>query len=187
MTQDSRHRWTREALDALPDDGNRYEIIDGELYVSAAPKPRHQVMSGRLFSLLLRECDARPDLGLMPLSAPIDVVLADDTVVAPDIVVVPIDLIGEREITGAPLIVVEIVSASTRMVDLTVKKERMRRADVAQYWIAHPVEPSLTGWRLVDGEYVGFGRAVGEETFAVTAPFVVDIVPAQLLRLPGRD
>lgn len=187
MTQAERHRWTRDDLDAMPQDGNRYEIIDGELYVSASPRPRHQVMSALLMAVLLRTCFEQPELGLMALSAPTDVVLADDTVVVPDILVVPLELIGNREITGAPLIVVEILSPSTRMTDLTVKKERMRRAGVAQYWIADPQEPSLTGWRLVGSEYVGFARAVGEQAFAITDPFVLDIVPAALLRLPGRE
>lgn len=186
MTQADRHRWSREALGELPDDGNRYEIVDGELYVSDAPRPFHQVMTGRLFALLLQRCDAHPELGLMPLCAPIDIVLADDTVVEPDIVLVPVDLIGERDITGAPLVVIDVLAPSTRVVDLSVKKERMRRAGVAQYWIAHPGEPSLTGWRLVDDEYVGFARAVGEETFALTEPFTLDIAPARLLHLPGR-
>ncbi|WP_169798564.1 Uma2 family endonuclease [Piscicoccus intestinalis] len=137
-TSRTRHRWTRAERDALPDDGRRHEIIDGELYVSASPRPRHQLMSAELHALLLRACHEHPELELMAFAAPTDVALADDTVMVPDLIVVPFALIAERDIPGAPLIVVEILSPSTRSVDLVIKKDRLRRAGAAQYWVADP-------------------------------------------------
>ena len=188
-TSRTRHRWTRAERDALPDDGRRHEIIDGELYVSASPRPRHQLMSAELHALLLRACHEHPELELRAFAAPTDVALADDTVMVPDLIVVPFALIAERDIPGAPLIVVEILSPSTRSVDLVIKKDRLRRAGAAQYWVADPAEPSLTIWRLEGGpggDYVEAGRARGGQSARVTEPFELEIVPAELVRLPGR-
>ena len=123
----------------FPDDGNRYEIIDGTKYATPAPKPRHQVISGELEFALRTWLEPRG--GGLILHAPIDVVLADDTVVQPDILFVVEErrhIVGENALTAAPDLVVEILSPSTRRRDQTLKRERYARAGVREYWIVDP-------------------------------------------------
>ena len=118
--------WTYADLESLPDDGKRYEIIDGVLLVNASPVPDHQEVQLELWRLL---SDAAP-ADLRVLAAPLDIVLADDTVVEPDV------LIGRRaDFTGknlpaVPLLVVEVLSPSTRVVDLNIKNGRYERAGI---------------------------------------------------------
>src|SRR4051794_3685545 len=93
-------------LDAMPDDGHRYEIIDGMLIVSPGPDLRHQVVQSGLLRVLYASCPH----DLFVLSAPTDTVLADDTAVQPDALVVrKSDLLGHK-LTATPLLVVEILS-----------------------------------------------------------------------------
>ncbi|MCK0439888.1 Uma2 family endonuclease [Gordonia alkaliphila] len=167
---------TRADLTNLPDDGHRYELIDGTLVVSPAPKLRHQRAVTRLAAILRA---AVPD-HLEVLVAPFDVVLADDTVLQPDVLVAPIDQFTERDLRGAPLVAVEVLSPSTRGVDLLLKKERLARAGCAHYWIVDPDEPSITAWTLVDGDYAPAGRALGDQDFAGAVPFGVRCTPREL-------
>ena len=107
---------------ALPNDGRRYEIHEGELSVTAAPGSKHQIVSMRLGAALHTHVEAR-GLGIV-VAAPLDVILTDRTVVQPDIVYVATDLtarISERGIEGAPTLVVEILSPSTRETDRSAK------------------------------------------------------------------
>lgn len=172
---------TRNDLDAMPDDGHRYELIDGVLIVSPAPSPAHQRASFRL-SLLLHA--ALPsDVELLP--APFDVALADDTVIQPDLVVAPIDDFTDRDLPVAPILAVEVLSPSSRGIDLLLKKGRLERAGCAHYWVVDPQEPSITGWTLTDGAYRQVGRAVGTEAFEVAEPFDVRVIPAELVTVSG--
>ena len=176
-----RRSWTRADLDALPADGRRYELIDGVLVVSPTPGTRHQVMSGQLFLLFSEACASVPELGLMVLAAPLNVVLADDSLSQPDLVVAPQEQFDDRGLPGAPLLVVEILSRSTRAFDLHVKRERYERAGVEHYWIADPDKPSLTTLRLQGGQYVEQGRAVGPQSLHVSEPFEMLITPSRLV------
>lgn len=108
---------TRADLDAMPDDGHRYELIDGALIVTPAPGERHQTAVGELHLLLRRGC---PD-DLKVLLAPFDVTLADDTVVQPDLLVCRRRDLTRRDLPTAPVLAVEVVSPSTRRIDLTLK------------------------------------------------------------------
>ena len=170
----------RADLDALrdehPDDGHRYELIDGVLVVTPSPSFPHQDVSGGLFMLLRQASPA----DLVVLYAPFDVALADDTVMQPDIVVARRSDLTHRDLPVAPLLAVEILSPSTRRFDLTLKRSRFEAAGVASYWVIDPIELSLTAWNLVDGRYVEVADVRGDETFAATRPFAVEIVPALL-------
>ena len=107
-------RLTYEDYLSLPDDGRRYEILDGELAVTASPTTLHQRVSRNLEFLLHREVQAR-GLGEV-FDAPVDVILDESTVVVPDLAFVSKDrssIVGERAIEGAPDLTVEILSAST--------------------------------------------------------------------------
>ena len=170
---------TRADLEALPDDGRRHELIDGTLVVTPAPRLRHQRMVVRLVTLLET---ARPG-GVRVLVAPFDVSLADDTVVQPDLLVAPLGQFTDKDLPGAPLLAVEILSPSTRLIDLNLKRARYETAGCAAYWVLDPEAPSLRAWELQEGVYVEVASVTGEETFHAELPFVVDLTPADLARL----
>jgi Uma2 family endonuclease len=168
---------TRTDLERMPDDGRRYELVDGVLIVTPAPRFLHQLFSA---GLLTRMTLAVPPQ-LCVLAAPFDVELAEDTVVQPDLVVARTEDFGEQELSGPPLLAVEILSPSTRSIDLFVKKERLARAGCPRYWIVDADEPSITAWSLVEGQYRHDVTARGEEPFSVTEPFRFEVVPAELI------
>lgn len=168
---------TRAVLASMPEDGHRYELIDGGLFVSPAPKIRHQVAVLGLYRVLLAASPA----GNKVLVAPVDVVLGDNTVIQPDVIVAPATAFTEAELPGAPLLAVEVMSPSTRGVDLLLKRERLRAAGCAHYWVVDPDEPSLTAWRLIGGDYVEVAHARGSETARVDLPFAIEIIPAALI------
>lgn len=169
---------TRADLATMPEDGHRYELIDGILIVSPAPRIRHQDVVGSLH-LLLHASISPP---LKVLMAPVDVVLAESTVIQPDLLVADVASFTEIDLPGPPLLAVEVLSPSTRNVDLLLKKERLQRAACAHYWVVDPDEPSITAWALDDGAYVEVGRAAGDATLALTTPFPVTVAPADLVR-----
>ena len=169
---------TRADLHDVPDDGHRYELIDGVLIVSPAPKTRHQVAVVNLILALAPSCSAERQL----LTAPFDVVLADDTVIQPDIVVAHKADLTEHDLPGAPLLAVEVLSPSTRGIDLLLKKDRLARAGCPHYWAVDPDEPSITAWTLVDGAYVLTAEANDDEEFRVSEPFETTFTPAGLVR-----
>src|SRR5436190_19853930 len=113
MTRLHAEHWTAADYFRMPDDGTRCEILEGERVMTPSPIPRHQIVSLNL-ERLLWEHVAAGKLGRL-LHAPSDVVLADDTVVQPDIFFFSKareHLIGERRIIGAPDLVIEILSES---------------------------------------------------------------------------
>ena len=169
---------TRADLDRMPDDGNRYELIEGEIVVAPSPRTRHQVVSARLFRLL---DDARP-VRMMVLYAPFDVMLEDRSVVEPDLVAFDASLARERGLEGPPDLVVEILSPSTRSRDLVRKKRLYERTGVRSYWVvdADDDETTLTAWELQDGRYQVVAAIAGDEVWAATQPYDVTVVPSRL-------
>lgn len=168
---------TRDDLDAMPDDGHRYELIDGVLVVSPAPVFRHQIAVGNMH-LLLR---AAASEDLIVLMAPFDVALSDDTVMQPDLLVARRSDFTARDLPTSPALAVEVLSPSTRAFDLLVKKDRLQRAGCKHYWVIDPQLPAVSAWRLVDGVYVEAGMAVGDETLQLDAPFAVSLTPAEII------
>ncbi|MEI2778585.1 MAG: Uma2 family endonuclease [Tetrasphaera sp.] len=168
---------TRTDLEAVPDDGHRYELIDGVLLVTPVPLLRHQRASFRLGLVLSQALTA----GLEILAAPFDVVLADDTVLQPDLLVVRQADLTERNLPGAPLLAVEILSPSTRRIDLLLKRSRYESAGTPSYWVIDPAEPSIITWELRDGVYAEAGRASGEQSLTVQSPFPVTVCPERFV------
>jgi Uma2 family endonuclease len=128
----------------LPDDGRRYEIIDGELEVSPAPAPKHQRVSGNLLVLLHAHVNEH-GLGSV-YHAPIAVILARDSVVEPDLVFVATgrtSIITERAIEGPPDLAVEILSPWSDQRDRFTKAELYARYGVRHYWIVDPAAHTL--------------------------------------------
>ena len=168
---------TRADLDTMPDDGHRYELIDGSLIVTPAPSPRHQGVVGELYLLLRLASPAH----LQVFLAPLDVALADDTIMQPDLLVARREDVTERDVSTAPVLAIEVLSPSTRRIDLTLKRSRLEAAGCESYWVVDPHEPSLTAWQLRNGEYVEVARVVGDETFEPEIPFPLRVRPADLI------
>jgi Uma2 family endonuclease len=139
---------TWQDVQQLPDDGNRYEAIEGELYVTAAPTLRHQRISRRLF-LALHEMLGDPGHGEI-FYAPTGVEFpATEEGVQPDLVFVSNERRGtlaDSWIRGAPDLVVEILSPATSRRDRGVKRKLYERQGVAQYWIVDPDSETVEVW-----------------------------------------
>ncbi|MEJ7833799.1 MAG: Uma2 family endonuclease [Nocardioides sp.] len=170
-----------DALRDAVDDGHRYELVDGVLVVSPSPRHVHQRGVGNLYLVVRAAC---PD-DLEVLLAPFDVRLADDTVLQPDLLVARRRDVTERNLPTTPVLAIEVLSPSTRSFDLHLKKDRLRRAGCAHYWVVDPGVPSVVAWRLVgegeDAEYVEAGRAAGQEEMRLGEPFAVSVVPHALV------
>jgi Uma2 family endonuclease len=133
--------WTWDDYLRLPDDGQRYEIIHGVLYVSPAPRVIHQFVATRL-TLFMGTFALERRLGVV-LTAPLDVLLAGvASPVQPDIVFLKSDNLPDLEeaknFQGVPDLVVEVLSPGTRRVDLDVKLKAYEQAGVPEYWIVDP-------------------------------------------------
>lgn len=170
--------FTERDLETMPDDGRRYEIIDGALFVTPSPVTVHQRCVLRLATALQSVCPPE----LETLVAPFDVRLAEDTVIQPDVLVCRRTDLTDRNLPVPPLLAVEVLSPRTRMTDLNHKKSRLERAGCPSYWVVDPSEPSVTAWDLFEGAYAEVGQARGSEVFEATLPYPVTVVPATLVR-----
>lgn len=133
----------------LPDDGKRYEVLEGELFVSPAPKTKHQIISGNLFAILHSHVRQRK-LGRV-LAAPTDVVLSRTNVVQPDLLFISNahrKILTERNVQGGPDLVVEILSEFTEAQDRTLKMQIYARYGVQQYWLIDPDRETLEVYEL---------------------------------------
>ncbi len=147
------HVWTREEVLALPDDGNRYELIDGELLVSPSPTWTHQRAVGKLFLLIAPFVEAH-GIGTT-LFSPADLNLQSGQLVQPDIFVA--GMVGGKEPIGwsdfpVPLLIVEILSPSTARYDRITKRQRFQRSQVNEYWIVDVDYRRIERWRPDDRE-----------------------------------
>lgn len=125
---------TAEDLAAMPDDGHRYELIDGALIVTPSPSREHQLCAGKFYIDPLR-----------------------------------------------PLLAVEVLSPSTRLIDLNTKKARYEEAGCASYWVIDPIGLRLIAWELVDGAYQLVADVAGGDEWTATLPFPVTLAPGSLL------
>jgi Uma2 family endonuclease len=135
-------------LDDMPDDGRRYEIIDGELFVTPAPSGRHQDAVARLVVLLLPYVDS---CGFNLRIAPTDVRFSTSTLVQPDLIVLPAMPNGRRapEFTdvGRLVLAVEVLSPGTAWYDRGKKRALYQREAVAEYWIVDLDTRAVERWR----------------------------------------
>ena len=179
LMQTSVHRGpiTRAERDALPDDGRRHELVDGALLVTPSPSLLHQAASSNLIRVLQVSAPA----ALRVLHAPLDLVLDEATVLQPDLLVVPAADLHRAEQAVRPVLVVEILSPTTRRVDLTLKRSRYEAAGIASYWVVDPDAPALTVWRLDGGRYGDPVHVEGNATVRLDHPFPVSVRPADLI------
>jgi Uma2 family endonuclease len=142
-------------LEAMPDDGRRYELIGGAIVMTPAPGPKHQLVSARLLRLL---DDALPE-GHAVLASPIDLDLPGEQRVQPDLVVLPWSSVGEKRLSLPVLLVVEIISGGSRTQDTVTKPAIYAAAGIPGYWIIDPEADELTALRLNDeGNYQLYAR-----------------------------
>ena len=145
----SKQPLTYEEYAVLPEDGRRWELIDGDFEVNPAPSPRHQTVSRRLQFELMRALE-EPGRALV-FNAPIDLILSPHQVLQPDLAIIRSDrqeLVTERGIEGPPDIVVEILSPGTRLLDQRLKKAVYARFSVREYWLVEPVGGQIELYRL---------------------------------------
>jgi Uma2 family endonuclease len=144
-------RWTRDKVWALPDDGRRYELIDGELVVTPAPRGLHQAALMALIGRLKPFVD-ESGVGQV-LMSPADITLGEDEILQPDLFVF-------RTASGKPfrdwsdiadlLLVVEVLSPSTARFDRELKRRRYQRARIPEYWIVDLDGRVVERWRPED-------------------------------------
>ena len=168
VAQKPKAKFTYEDYKNTPED-ERYELIDGELIMAAAPKEAHQRTDMRLGWRFGYHVETN-DLGAV-YSAPFDVYLSETIVVQPDLLFVSkdrLDIITEANVQGAPDLVVEILSPSTASVDWNRKRELYAEYGVKEYWIVAP-EVRLV-WLLLprDGSLEIAGVYGGDQTVTST-------------------
>ncbi len=165
---------------ALPNDGKRYEILEGELTVTPAPSTKHQTASGNLFVLLSQYIKER-DLGKL-FHAPIDLMLESTSVLQPDLLFVSQarrHIITDRAIEGAPDLVVEILSPTTSRTDRVTKAQIYARHSVPVYWIVDPEREAIEIYLLEADGYRLAATLLGKTPMA--AP------PFTELKIAARD
>jgi Uma2 family endonuclease len=156
----------------FPDDGKRHELIDGEHYVTASPNRKHQAIAGNLHGLLwtyLRQ----HQIGRL-FFAPFDVVFSDFDVVEPDLLFVSkarqADVLTAKHVRGAPDLVVEIGSPSTRQRDETIKRRLYERFGVQEYWVVDPDLDEIRVYRLESSRFVRTALLAMEQGDVLTSP-----------------
>ena len=184
-TTGSARKLTYDDLLVMPDDGLRHEIIDGVLYVSPSPSLPHQFTLGKLYQAIANYLDANP-VGEAYL-APFDVVFTRHDVVEPDLLFVVADrlsVLTERNVSGSPDLVVEVLSPGTRRVDLTLKRDLFERQAVREYWIVDPVAGTVDVWRRIGTRLVACERLTRERAHVLTSPLLprFEIPLARLFR-----
>lgn len=175
--------FTVEDLERIPDDGFRYELLDGTLLVSPAPGVWHQEVAFALARALYDACP--PELHVV--IAPFEWRGSGRTALQPDVLVARrADLLavdGGKFLARPPVLAVEVLSPSTRRIDRLSKLSAYEEAGVASYWLVDPdpETPSLHALDLVDGRYVEVGCPSGEQAWQAQRPFPITVVPADLV------
>lgn len=150
----------------LPNDGKRYELIEGELYMTPAPTTEHQAISFRLEHLLY-DFVSQSNRGYI-YHAPIDIVLSMTDVVEPDIIYFSKEreyIITKRNIIAAPDLVIEILSEGTETIDRTIKKTLYEKHGVKEYWIVDPDKKTIDYFVLKNNKFERCGLFLIDDSF----------------------
>lgn len=169
-------RWTREEVLALPDNGNRYELVHGELLVSPGPRPVHQLAVAALFRRVDPYVRAHR-LGTT-LTAPADLDLGAGHLVQPDLFVLawrqgppPADWLD----VGVPRLIAEVLSPSTARFDRATKRALYQERAVADYWIVDPDARLVEHWRPSDERPAVLDQRLEWQPDAGLPPLVIDL------------
>ena len=168
--------WTVAMVRALPDDGNRYEVIGGELFVTPAPSWTHQRAVGELYRILVPYLEAHA-IG-DAIIAPADVMFGPKDIVEPDLFVVPlIDGKAPRgwEQVGRLLLAVEVLSPSTARTDRRDKRDLYQRKGVPEYWMVDIDGRRVERWRPDDSSPETLTEALVWQPDRFTEPLVIDL------------
>lgn len=159
---------TYEDLRRMPDDGKRYELIEGEVFMTPAPRTRHQRTVGRLYVALVEFVRER-DVGEVFL-APFDVVFGERTAVQPDLLFIRKDrlsIVTEMNVQGAPDLVIEVLSPSNAAFDRETKLQVYARAGVEELWYVDPDARTAEVLELgPDGRYILVSKFSNAESIA---------------------
>jgi Uma2 family endonuclease len=151
---------------ALPDDGKRYQLVEGELVVTPSPTDRHQAVVLRL-AARLDEHAVRHSLGEVRI-APLDVLLDEHVVLQPDVLFVSnarAAIRREAHVAGAPDLCIEVLSPGTERLDRVRKAGLYERYRVSYYWIVDPVALTVEEYVLEGNAYVLRSRAGDDDPF----------------------
>ncbi|HTR79433.1 MAG TPA: Uma2 family endonuclease [Gemmatimonadaceae bacterium] len=171
--------WTVEMLDALPEDGRRYELIDGALLVTPAPGESHQLIVGDLYAVLREYLRRWPGIGRATLS-PSDVRRGDrrKNRVQPDVFVLRVTDGHRPEYPYALdrlLLAVEVVSPRSQRYDYQVKRDLYLRGGVSEYWVVNPESRNVSRWRGLDDPGELLSLRLDWRPSPVIEPLVIDL------------
>ena len=165
----------------FPDDGKRHELIDGEHYVTPSPNRKHQAIAWNLITIIGPYLESHP-VG-RAFAAPFDVVFSNFDVVEPDLLFISnarLEVLTTKNVQGAPNLVVEIGSPSTRQRDETIKRKLYERFGVEEYWVIDPEIETLAVYRHVDESYQRVLELAVERNDTLATP----LLPHLTLPLP---
>jgi Uma2 family endonuclease len=168
--------WTVEMLETLPDDGQRYEIIDGKLFVTPAPRRAHQRAVRNLLILLDGYLRSREDLEV--LASPADIRVGTRTSVQPDVFVVPIeesDRAQKWPEVPALLLAVEVLSPGTARVDRHQKRRLYQRERIAEYWVVDLDSRIVERWHAGDERPEILTETLDWRPVAMDEPLVIKL------------
>lgn len=167
-------KYTYEDLQTFPEgDGYRYEIIDGDLLVTPSPMSRHQMVLGNLYWWVRSYLEENP-IGKV-LFAPADVVFSQINVVEPDLLFLSnarLERLTKRNVQGAPDLVVEVLSESTRRTDEIRKRKLYERFDVLEYWIVDPEVETVKVYRKSGERFERAAELSNETADVLTTPLL---------------
>jgi Uma2 family endonuclease len=175
-------------LERWPEDGRRYELYDGEVYVVPSPLPLHQIVSARLHLALTEYVRAH---GGVVLYAPLDIVLTEYDVVQPDLLLFTRErqrLLQLRQVTRHPPdLAIEILSPSTAGNDRGRKMQLLAQHRVEEYWLVDPEEVRIEVYWLSEDRFLMASTATGEES--VQSPLLSDLRlrPIDLVPDPAQN
>jgi len=156
---EKKNKHTYADYEKLPE-GSPYQLIGGELVMTPAPTPYHQIITGNIFFELMKFVKAQ-GAGTV-LNSPIDVYLAETEGFQPDVIFIAqerLSIIGQKKIEAAPDLVVEVLSPSTAYYDLRHKMRLYESSGVREYWIVDPEEKSIEVYENAGGEFKLFNKA----------------------------
>ena len=157
-----RRRVSYDDLAQLPEDGRRYELYDGEVFVVPSPILRHQVVALRLWRIF---DDYASKTGGLAVASPIDIVFSDFDVVQPDVVFLSAASLRSVSLDGpirrSPDLAVEVLSPSTASNDRGRKMRMLQRYGVPEYWIVDPVDETIEIYKLAESAYELVGTFSG--------------------------